>query len=109
MSRLAVGTLPVAEAAVRGWDWQEVRSSNVAAIAFVESEGDADIGQLAVEFADGARYLYDEVPRAHFEALRAADVDPKASVGGLLHRSIVREYPARRLELIREAQQEPST
>ena len=88
---------------VEAWDWQDVRSSNVAAIAFVESD-DEDHGRLAVRFRDGARYVYDAVPRTHFEALRSADVDPQASVGGLLHRTIVREYPARRLVLVREVE-----
>lgn len=63
-------------------EWIEVKSSNLAAIAYVEQTE-----QLLVQFASGSVYSYDDVPLQVFEDFKAAD-----SKGKFLNEHIKGDY-----------------
>lgn len=66
--------------------WNEIDSSNVKAIAYVE-----DSRTLMVEFAHGGFYTYDGVERDHYVDLVHAE-----SVGRYLNQVIKALYPYRK-------------
>jgi hypothetical protein len=77
--------------------WEDVESSNMARIAFVDETGgdpEADRGSLFVEFHGGRVYAYRDVPVTTVEELREAE-----SVGGYLNAEIKPAYACERVSV----------
>lgn len=49
-----------------------VNSSNLAAVGWEEGEQGSEVGQMQVEFRNGAVYAYEDVPRSEYENLLGA-------------------------------------
>lgn len=68
-------------------EWIPVESTHLSMIRYEEESR-----TLEIEFQDGSRYQYFEVPRAEFEGLNAAD-----SKGTYFHENIRERYRYSRL------------
>jgi KTSC domain len=82
-------------------DWRDVRSSNIAAVAFAESgvnEYGQEVGDLFVRFHSGRAYRYVGVLAEHRDRLLAADEERELSVGRVFHRTIRSTYAAERID-----------
>ena len=66
----------------------ETNSSNIESVVY-----DGGISTLVVEFKNGSRYQYSDVPDSVFEKLATAD-----SMGGYFHQHIRGKYDTKRLD-----------
>lgn len=94
--------MKLTRADVAGLPWRGVSSSNLRRAAFRESgvdEEGAPVGEVFVEFTKGTYYRYLEVSPRDFDALLAADSDPRGSVGRTFHRTIRSTYAHESIEI----------
>jgi len=74
--------------------WQEVSSSNIAAIAYVAGDpAETDLGELYVRFSSGAEYAYADVPAQVAEDLFTAE-----SVGRVFYAKVRDQFKAAKIE-----------
>lgn len=87
----------ITQAEVDGLPWQEVESSNIERVAWVQVGSEDALGTLWVQFKGGRVYRYETVERERFEKLIAAE-----SVGRFFA-SIIKsrpdQYPVERVEI----------
>lgn len=53
--------------------WQDVESSNIRRVAWVQAGSEAELGTLWVEFHSGKAYRYEQFERGQFDKLLAAE------------------------------------
>lgn len=80
-------TLTLTPAEVEAMHWEQVTSSNVAAVAHQLAPHLEATGNLFVRFHNGGLYRYDSVPRGDYTALLEANRNSE-SVGQLLHDTV---------------------
>ena len=100
----AVDSLRLTRADVQLWPWQQVRWADVREICFVQAHDEPNHGRLGVQKARGAYCVYDDVPRATFDALADPDADPR--VREELYAMIGRTCPEGRVEFIQPAREQ---
>lgn len=69
-----------------------VNSSNLAAVGWEEGEQGSEVGQMQVEFRNGAVYAYEDVPRSEYENLLGA-----SSPGRYFNQNVLGIYDERRI------------